>query len=83
MTVLKKLCVSTGEYQKNGETKKRWKVIGHLHEYEGREYITLDATFNLAAVPRKPGDDRVSVNLFEADDKRQKAEDLPDENIPF
>jgi hypothetical protein len=71
MTVLKHLVVSTGEYQdSSGETKKRWRTIGQLHEaQDGRQYVTIDALANLAAIPRKEGEDRVYASLFDPPDE--------------
>lgn len=67
MTILKELCVAAGKYELNGEEKTRWTRIGHLHETQDktRQYITLDPTYNLAAFPKKEGDDRLYVNMFD------------------
>ena len=91
MTILYELSVVAGQYEMNGETKKRWKNVGHLHETnDGRQYITLDPMVNLAAVPRREGDDRVYVSMFEPKKKEGKAgpaqkfqSGLPDDEIPF
>lgn len=67
MTILKELCVAAGQYEVNGEPKTRWTRIGHLHETQDktRQYITLDPAYNLAAFPKKEGDDRLYVNMFD------------------
>lgn len=66
MTILKELVVVGGSYtDKSGNEKKRWRTVGHLHEGTKGQYITLDPITNLAAIPRKEGDDRVYVNLFD------------------
>lgn len=66
MTILKELTIATGKYtDQTGAEKTRWKTIGHLHDGSKGQYITLDSLVNLAAVPRKDGDDRVYVNLFD------------------
>ena len=92
MTILKKLVVKTGTYEKDGETKNRYKTIGHVHSGQHGEYITLDASANLAAFPRKDGDDRVMVNMWDKkgkDDKPKPAKQAPpdddfgDREIPF
>jgi hypothetical protein len=92
MTILYELSVVTGQYESGGEIKKRWQNIGHLHESsDGRQYITLNPIINLAAVPRRDGDDRVYVNLFEPKKKEgrpaagasQKFQGLPDDGVPF
>jgi hypothetical protein len=67
VTILKELCVAFGKYEVNGEEKTRWTRIGHLHETQDktRQYITLDPAYNLAAFPKKEGDDRLYVNMFD------------------
>lgn len=92
MTILKELTVVTGSYtDKTGATKKRYKTIGHLHSGQYGDYITLNADVNLAAYPRKEGDDRVMCNLrepYQKDGKPAAAKpaqgDEPfDDSIPF
>ena len=91
MTILKELTVVTGQYtDRTGATKKRYKTIGHLHSGQYGDYITLNADVNLAAYPRKDGDDRVTCNLREpyqkdkpAAGKPAQAQDMPDDDIPF
>ena len=66
MTILKNLSVVTGTWvNREGETKKTYRTIGHLHEGQHGNYITLDSDVNLAAYPRKEGDNRVVVNLYD------------------
>lgn len=73
MTVLKRLVVVTGEYQAaDGQTKKRYRTIGHLHEGQYGQYVTLDPITNLAAVPRKDGVDRVYANLYDPEERGQR-----------
>jgi hypothetical protein len=94
--ITKKLMVKNGSYQKDGEEKNRWLQIGAVHEYEGREYITLDRYVNLAGLPTKDGDTRVFVSMFDNDDsakpaaaarpRKPAAADVPfddDSTIPF
>lgn len=93
MTILKELVVTTGTYQKDGETKKRRKTIGHVHSGQYGEYITLNADVNLAAFPRKDGDDRVMVNIYDKKDEQDRKpaenkqasppDDFDSESIPF
>lgn len=91
MTIKHVLAVKTGSYEKDGETKNRWKYIGHVHEGQHGLYITLDASVNLAAFPRKEGDDRVMVSMFEEKEKGSKPspkkpaaqEEFVDDEIPF
>ena len=67
--IKKKLVVKNGSYQtRDGQEKNRWVTIGALHEYEGREYITLDGHIALPALI-KDGDTRVFVSLFDPDNK--------------
>jgi hypothetical protein len=74
MTILKRLVVVTGQYTNNaGETKKRYKTIGHLHQGQHGEYVTLDASVNLAAFPRKENDDRVMVSMYDEESDKQTA----------
>lgn len=94
--IKKNLVVKNGSYTNGaGETKHRWVVIGQLHGGQDNDYITLDAHFNLAAFPRKEGDTRLMVSLFDpkprdnAQPARRQAppkavNDLPfDDEIPW
>lgn len=71
MTILKKLVVVTGSYQSQGQTKKKYKTIGHVHQGKFGEYITLDASVNLAAFPRRDDDERVMVSIFDAESDKE------------
>lgn len=79
MTILKNLVVKNGSYEINGQTKHRYLTIGQVHQSkDGNEYITLDAHINLAAIPRKDGDTRVMVSLYEPRDAAgEKPRDTP------
>ena len=92
--IVKELAVVIRTYKDNeGQDKKVWKSIGAVHEHEGRQYMTLDALVNLAAIPRREGDDRVFVSMFEPKAKQAmaKAAEQPkqsqnfddDSDIPF
>lgn len=97
MTILKDLAVVIDTYtDRNGAEKKKWLTIGQLHSSkEGREYITLEPHINLAAIPRKDGDSRVYVSMFEPKAKgdapaaapAQSAKPAPaagmDDDVPF
>lgn len=72
MTILKRLVVKAGQYEQNGETKNRYKTIGHIHDGQYGKYITLDASVNLAAFPRREGDDRVTVNVYVYEPRAQQ-----------
>ena len=91
--ITKNLVVKNGSYTtKDGQTKHRYLTIGQLHAgKEGNDYITLDAHVNLAAIPRKDGDTRVMVSLYEPRDQHEstprpaKRDDdaFEDSQIPF
>lgn len=93
MTIVKELAVVTRIYtDKQGNEKKVWKNIGAIHtSSKGSEYIVLDPLINLAAIPRKDGDDRVFVSMFEPKEKQPqskgtgRAGPLSDfaEDVPF
>ena len=87
------IVATTGTYtDKEGNEKRRYENVGHVHvSQEGRFYITMKATFNPAGLPRKEGDDRVYLNLFEPKPKevsRPEIKPAPsmsdmDEDIPW
>lgn len=64
MTKKYDLAVKTGSYQKDGETKNRYKNIGAVFQGDDGPFIMLDATFNPAGVPRKEGSDSIMVSCF-------------------
>lgn len=75
MSIIKKydLCVSVGSYEKNGETKKKWRTVGSIMEKEDKsKFIFIDPTFNFAAVRRDEGRDNVLVSMFEPKAKEDK-----------
>lgn len=44
MKAIRKLCASNGEYQKDGETRKRWQRVGTMFkDDDGRVSIKLDS----------------------------------------
>lgn len=60
------LVVKNGSYtNRDGQEKHRYLTIGQLHTNDEGQYITLDSHINLAALPRKEGDNRVMVSLYE------------------
>lgn len=91
MTILKNLVIKTGSYEnKQGETVGRYKTIGHLHSSDKGEYITLSADVNLAAFPRRDGDDRVFVSMYDPKEKDEKEAKKPakkdegfDDDVPW
>ena len=89
--ILKKLVVKTGSYEKAGKTVGRYETIGHVHQGEHGEYITLKAVVNLAAFPRKEGDDRVMVSMYDPEPSKEGMkqaraaveDDGFDDSVPF
>ncbi len=86
----------TGTYQKNGETKNRFKNVGVMMEKDGKPFLLLERTFNLAGLPNPQGKDTVLLSLYEPKDKgsdynqglQHKEEYIPapdnmDDVIPF
>lgn len=66
MTVINELCVAQRKYKdKNGQEKTVWLKIGEIHEHNGRQYGVIFPHINLAALPRKEGEDRLFFSLFE------------------
>jgi hypothetical protein len=60
------LCVKTGSYESNGETKGRWMNVGALMEdNEGRPFLMLNACFNPAGIQREEGRESILVSCFE------------------
>ena len=64
--ITKELCVAQRKYtDKNGNEKTVWLKIGEIHEHNGKTYGVVFPHINLAALPRKEGEDRVFFNLFD------------------
>lgn len=92
MTVINELCVAQRKYKdKNGQEKTVWLKIGEIHEHNGRQYGVIFPHINLAALPRKEGEDRLFFSLFEPKPKgeanptptqSQSASDF-ESDIPF
>jgi hypothetical protein len=68
------LCVKAGTYQKDGETKNRYKNVGMILQNDnGGDMIMIDPTFNFAAV-KEQDRDFVILSKFEVkDDNKPKA----------
>ncbi len=81
------IVATVGTYQKNGETKGRFKNVGAIMEKDGRLFILLDRIFNPAGLPNQDNRDSVLLSLFEPKDKdsdynqglQKKNNDLDDE----
>lgn len=66
------LATKVGTYEKNGETKNRYKNVGLILENEeGKKMVMIDPTFNFAAVRREDGKDMVMVSMFEPKNTQQ------------
>jgi hypothetical protein len=57
--------VKVGSYEKNGETKNKYKNVGVVIKSDKGPYLLLDRTFNPAGVPNPDGKDSVLISLFE------------------
>jgi hypothetical protein len=62
------ISVKTGTYEKNGQTKGKWKTIGALMENdEGQYFLMLDATvisMQLFALANKDRDSHITCSVF-------------------
>ena len=72
MTVKKRLAAKTGKYtDAAGKERNRTQQVGHLHDGQYGDYLTLDVQpllgACLAAIVR--GEDRLMVSLYDVDDK--------------
>lgn len=90
--IKKELKVKNGAFTKGGKEIGRWVTVGHIHSTkDGGEYMTIDAHVNFAAFPRREGDTRVMVSMFdprERDDRPSRPSAQPaqpdfDDDIPF
>lgn len=80
------MVVKTGEYTtSSGDKKSRWKTIGSALDNGSGLYLTMDASFNPAGVPRKEGSDTIIISLFEPKEKNTevKKQQEQSEEIPF
>lgn len=69
---MKKLAIANGKYIKDGVEKTRWVNIGTINTTaEGKEYMLLDPTINLAGFPREMGKDMLMVGIFEQQSQQQ------------
>ena len=69
---MKKLAIANGKFIKDGIEKTRWVTIGTINTTaDGKEYMLLDPTINLAAFPREIGKDMLIVGMFEQQPQQQ------------
>lgn len=72
---IKDLCVKTGEYVVNGETKPRFENIGGFFKNEeGKTFLTIKKTFNPAGVQFEmdPSKDSILVSIFDLREDGEK-----------
>jgi len=81
MAKLFDLVVKTGSYEKNGETKGRYKNVGTVMQGENGMYILLDRTFNPAGVVNPDNKDVVTLSMYEPKEKSSNAQSFDD--APF
>ncbi len=89
MKIIKELAVVVGSYQKDGQTKKKYKNVGSLMQMDdGSQMILLDRSFNPAGIPHKEGSENIILSMF---DPKQKDGAAPvpakkqeqEDDIPF
>jgi len=69
------LCVKTGSYESNGETKGRWMNVGALMEdNDGRPFLMLNACFNPAGIQREEGRESILISCFEPQQEPERQE---------
>lgn len=69
------LACKVGTYEKQGETKNRYKNVGLILENEeGKKIVMIDPTFNFAAVKREDGKEMVMVSMFEPKKDNQQSQ---------
>jgi len=75
------LVVKVGEFEKDGETKGKYKNVGvMLEKDDGGRFLMIDPTFNFAGVDRN-GHESVLVSMFDLkkDKEETKAKPEPEE----
>lgn len=66
------ITVKTGTYEKNGETKGKYKTVGQVMEKDDQSrFILIDPLFNFAGVKREEGRDMIICSLMEPKDNNQ------------
>lgn len=74
------IVAKVGSYEKDGETKNRYKNVGAVMKTEDGMFLFMDKTFNPAGVPSKEGSESIILNLFEPKPREEKK---PQSNIDF
>lgn len=66
------ITVKVGTYEKDGETKNRYKKVGMVMEKDDNSrFIMIDPTFNFAAIQREQNRDMVICSLMEPKTKEE------------
>ena len=66
--------IANGKYTKDGQEKTNWVKVGVIGTSQnGKEYVLLDPTVNLAGFEREVGKDMLMASIFE-DQPRQQAQ---------
>lgn len=74
--IIADVCVKTGTYEKNGETKSRYENVGAKWEKEdGGTFVTIKRTFSPAGVPNPDNKDSIVLSIFEKKDKEPVAQE--------
>jgi len=68
----KKLSIANGKYMKDGQEKTRWVSVGVILQKDGKEFVLLDPTINLAGFQREAGKDMLMVNIFDDSQQQQQ-----------
>ena len=78
------LSVKVGSYEKDGQTKGKYKNIGVMMDSANGPYILLDKTFNPAGVPGQEGKENIIVSCYEPQRQSNRAPDPGyDDSTPF
>jgi len=90
MKRVKNLCVAISKYQSNGKEKSKWQTVGNLMQDDnGRQFLTLQRTFNPSGVPNPDNKDIIYISMFDIENSNSNtnSNDNPlagnDKDIPF
>ena len=77
---MKKISIANGTYiGQDGQQKTNWVKVGVIGvSQNGKEYVLLDPTVNLAAFKREDGKDMVMCTVY--DDAQQNQQQAPGQN---
>lgn len=85
------IAVAVGEYEQNGEKKKRYQNVGVVMQGDNGPYILIERWFNPAGIANPDNRGNLILSLFEPRDgnKQQSSAPAPqpapesDQDIPF